>query len=315
MLEETTGASGRVAPKRLAGIPVSPGTGAEESGPVHADGSGPVRADGFTDEDMVQEEEEVRHVSAPVLPSEAEVEAHNVSHLPFRSWCSACVRGRALSLGHRRVDAKTKEAEQIPTISVDCGFFGQPEDRAHDTLLVLSVRDRKSKGIWSHPVPSKGVVYPYPARALMADLDLMVYKRVILKSDQPSIVALFDAVKNGWHGKVVPEAFPKGESKSNGEVERAVQSVHGLARTLKDILAQQSGIALESRSPMLAWLVELLLLFHKGEPHDGHTAYMRLKGKPWRVEMPSIGECVDFCRRTRHKLESRWCEVCSWESE
>ena len=160
-------------------------------------------------------------------------------------------------------------------------------------------------------MPSKGVLHPCPARALMADLDFMVYKRVILKSDQePSIVALCDAVKNGWHGEVVPEASPKGESKSNGEVERAVQSVHGLVRTLKNFLEQQSGIALESRSPLLAWLVELcsnlLLLFHKGEPHDGHTAYMHLKGKPWRLEMPSFGECFDFHRRTRHKLESRW---------
>ena len=108
----------------------------------------------------------------------------------------------------------------------------------------------------------------------------------------------------------MPEASSKGESKSIGEVERAVQSVSGLARTLKDFLEQQSGIASESRSLLLAWLVEhcsnLVLLFHKGEPHDGHTAHMRLKGKPWRVEMPSFGECVDFRRRTRHKLESRW---------
>ena len=114
----------------------------------------------------------------------------------------------------------------------------------------------------------------------------------------------------GWHDEIVPEASPKGESKSNGEVERAFQSVHRLARTLKDFLEQQPGITLESRSPLLAWLVEhcsnLLLLFHKGEPHDGHTAYMRLKGKPWRVEMPSFGECVDYRRRTQHKFESRW---------
>ena len=137
----------------------------------------------------------MRHVPVPVLPSEAEVEAHSVSHLAFRSWCSACVRGRGHSFGHRRVDAKAKEAEQIPTISVNYGFFGQPEERAHDTLLVRTVRDRRSKGIWSHPVPS--------------------------------IVALCDEVKNGWHGEVVPSS-PMGESKSNGEVERAVQSVHGL---------------------------------------------------------------------------------------
>ena len=96
----------------------------------------------------------------------------------------------------------------------------------------------------------------------------------------------------------------KGESKSNGEVERAVQSVHGLARTLKDFLEQQqSGIILESRSPLLAWLVEhcsnLLPLFHKGEPHDGHATYMRLKGRPWKIELPSFGECVDYRKRTR----------------
>ena len=66
------------------------------------------------------------------------------------------------------------------------------------------------------------------------------------------------------HGEIVPEASPKGESKSNGEVDRAVQSVHGLARTLKDFLEQKSEIALESVRPLLAWLVErcsnLLLL-------------------------------------------------------
>ena len=81
---------------------------------------------------------------------------------------------------------------------LDYGVFGQPEDRA--TRLTSSVH-RKNKSIWSHPMPSKGVTHPYPARALMADLAFMGYKRVILKSDQePSIAALCDAVKTGWHG-------------------------------------------------------------------------------------------------------------------
>ena len=200
---------------------------------------------------MGQEAQELKHVPAPILPAKAEVESHNVSHLSFRSWCSACGSGRGLSLGHRKVDTKMKEAEQQPTVSVDYGLFGQPEDRAHDTPPVLIVRDRKSKGIWSHPVPSKGVTHPYPARAPVADLDFMVYKRVIFKSYQePSIVALCDAVKNVWHDEIVPEASPKGESRSNGEVERAVQSVHGLARTSKDFVEHQSGITLESRSPL-----------------------------------------------------------------
>ena len=82
-------------------------------------------------------------------------------------------------------------------ISVDYGFFGQPEDKTHDTLRVLIVRDRKSKSVRSHPVPLTGVTHPYPA---------------CLESDQePGIVGLCDAVKNGWHGEIVPEASSKRE--------------------------------------------------------------------------------------------------------
>ena len=115
---EAVGAPGQVLPKRQAGLSVSPITrcetnltvNVEESDPVRADEFGPVRVDEFgptdADEDVVQEAEEFKHVPAPILPSKAEVESHNVSRLPFRSWCFACVRGRGLSLGHRKVDTK-----------------------------------------------------------------------------------------------------------------------------------------------------------------------------------------------------------------
>ena len=50
----------------------------EESGPVRADEFGLVRADEFgpasADEDVVQEAQELKHVPAPVLLSNAEVE-------------------------------------------------------------------------------------------------------------------------------------------------------------------------------------------------------------------------------------------------
>ena len=72
---------------------------------------------------------------------------------------------RGLRWGHRKVGTETKHAEQIPTSSVDCGFFGQPEDRAHNTLPVLIVRDRReqwhleSAGVGKlcgAPIPCKG---------------------------------------------------------------------------------------------------------------------------------------------------------------
>ena len=39
-------------------------------------------------------------VKDPMKPSAEEVAEHGKSHLPFRSWCRHCVRGRAKNRGH-----------------------------------------------------------------------------------------------------------------------------------------------------------------------------------------------------------------------
>ena len=36
----------------------------------------------------------------PLLPCAKEVEEHQLTHLPFRSWCPHCVRGRAKEMHH-----------------------------------------------------------------------------------------------------------------------------------------------------------------------------------------------------------------------
>ena len=80
---------------------------------------------------------------------------------------------------------------------------------------------------------------------------------MVLKCDnESSLVALCRAVKEDWEGDVVPENMPRHESRSNGEVERAIQSVSGLARTLKESLQIESGFTVPDSSPILAWLVE-----------------------------------------------------------
>ena len=79
---------------------------------------------------------------APEQPTTQMVEAHRASgHLPFRSWCSSCVRGRGRSLAHRK---QQKDQEVIPTISVDFGFFGSEENPNKDNP-VLVIKDRKSR--------------------------------------------------------------------------------------------------------------------------------------------------------------------------
>ena len=63
------------------------------------------------------------------------------------------------------------------------------------------------------------------------------HKRVILKSDRgAAIKALKEAVKNSPELNFGVEVSPVGDSKANGEVERASKTVQGQVRTLKSAL-------------------------------------------------------------------------------
>ena len=44
----------------------------------------------------------VRTLVSPELPSQAEIDEHNVSHLPYRSWCRFCVMGRGKADFHMK---------------------------------------------------------------------------------------------------------------------------------------------------------------------------------------------------------------------
>ena len=269
-------------------------------------------AEGADEPEFEVDEEEAHSAGVqrtPVLPSQNEIDEHNLTHLPFRDWCPFCIRGRGLSSGH--FARKTPEESQVPTISIDYCFLGDETTRDTD-LPVLVVRDRRTKSVWAHPVPAKGVENPFGAKQLLKDIESTGYKRVNLKGDQEaSIRAIMQQAKNGFQGECIIEEAPvEGHAKSNGEAERAIQMVQGMARTLKEFVEYYAEVEFKADHPALTWLVEhaatLLTLFHKGAPKDGMTAYQRLKGKTWRVPLPSWGELVEFRLRGNSKMGARW---------
>ena len=93
-------------------------------------------------------------------------------------------------------------------------------------LPIMIVNDRRSGMTASHPVPNKGVGHPHAAKALLRDVERTGYRRLVFRSDQePSAMALCAAVRDAWSGEAVIESSPVGGSRSNGQVERAVQEV------------------------------------------------------------------------------------------
>ena len=58
--------------------------------------------------------EPAKTVKNPKLPSAEEVEIHNRTHIPYRSWCKWCVAGRGRGDQH-----STKPESGIPIVSMD----------------------------------------------------------------------------------------------------------------------------------------------------------------------------------------------------
>ena len=52
-------------------------------------------------------------------PSKEEVEEHELTHMPYRSWCAHCIRGKAEAGPHR---AEEHDDEEVPLVSMDYTF-------------------------------------------------------------------------------------------------------------------------------------------------------------------------------------------------
>ena len=73
---------------------------------------------------LAEEVEIWKVLHAPVNPTAEMVDDRNVSHIPFLSGCSACMRGRAKPAGHGK--APDRDGDSIPVAAMDNGSLGCP---------------------------------------------------------------------------------------------------------------------------------------------------------------------------------------------
>ena len=115
-------------------------------------------------------------------------------------------------------------------------------------------------------------------------------------------------VQKHWTGELFTEHSPAYESQSNGEIEKANQTIQGRARTLKESLAIKSGYVIPDDSPLLAWLIEHCANLHNfyRKDTDGYTPFQRIKGRTWNIALPEFGERVEYLSRHESRWKPRW---------
>ena len=121
----------------------------------------------------------------PKAPTAEERKEHELTHLPFRSWCRHCIRERGKE---EKCPRKVRDENGIPEVHLDYMFMGDEQEER--TLALLVARERDSKATLATVVPRTGIDGWIP-RLLMAWLRKigLEFHDIIVKSDNEPALA------------------------------------------------------------------------------------------------------------------------------
>jgi hypothetical protein len=133
--------------------PVRPVEELEGSGGARGSGDG-MADDDDDDQEGPEEALAAKPARDPLAPSQAERDAHEATHLPFRSWCEECVCGRRDNPPHTR---RAPEERMVPEVLMDYAFVRRRDET--QTMTVLILKDRESRAVRAWTMRNKGVCF------------------------------------------------------------------------------------------------------------------------------------------------------------
>lgn len=138
-----------------------------------------------------EEARAARPARDPGAPTAAMREAHEATHLPYRSWCPECVAGRRDNPAHKRVP---EDENAVPEVLLDYCFVRRDGEKERETILIL--KDRRSRAIRAWVMQHKGAdTTEAVQRALKGITDFGHRGPILVKADnEPAIIALRDAL-------------------------------------------------------------------------------------------------------------------------
>ena len=187
----------------------------------------------------------------PPEPTPEMINRHNLTHLPYRSWCPHCVAARRNNAPHTR----GSRVRQKPLFCSDYCSVSDTKTESSLTTLVARMCPPKpdaAKPLFAVVCERKGAHDEYTVSRVCQFIRECGVKDFVYKSDQEaSVVAVINEVLrrsttpgDQFYGLVqtaVPENSAVGESQSNSRAERAVQTFEDMLRTYKSALEARIG--------------------------------------------------------------------------
>ena len=104
-------------------------------------------------EEIGEEARKATPMFVPRGPSDAEGRAHEIHHMPYRSWCEYCVRGRGKESPH--LSREEQADESIPVVQLDYVFLHDTGNKDAEVTF-LTMIDTTSGAMVATAVQKKG---------------------------------------------------------------------------------------------------------------------------------------------------------------
>ena len=283
---------------------------AVEGGESHDDaGPGALVAAENVVEAPIEEVAPRKVFESPPMPTQAEIDRHRITHLPYRCWCPECVE----AFGREKPHTRTQGERVLPLISCDYayqtdkGVFSRDElteDERAAALRILVAFDHATATPFAHAVPRKGADPDgYVADQIRKDVLWLGHSKVVIRSDnEPALVQVIERALIALKASGVDaprEGSVPHDPQTNGAAESAVRLIKGQLRAMLLGLERQIKARTPLDHPIVAWLVCHAAMVRTLQVigTDGLTAHQRARGGPGTTKLMSFGEiCRYKCR-------------------
>ena len=237
---------------------------------------------------------------APRAPTEQEREEHNLTHLPFRSWCHICVQAKS-----RQNHSKKLRMKQ-PVLQRDYSFMS---DKGSDTqVTLLNARDVITGMSTSVVVPNKGHSVYAEAELRRFVLDIGRTFGILQCDPEPALKAVGESVTSEVGGLSLRNSSVEW-LQAQGGVGQAQALLYSQVRALRLDFAERYDCEVPVTSPLFPWLVKhaQFLLNNFSVSTDGQTPYERRWDRKYTSAVCRFGEVVLFRLPGRvPKAEPAW---------
>ena len=231
-------------------------------------------------------------------PTEQQRAVHNLTHLPYRSWCEHCTKAKSQS---------TRQIDKQPVIQIDFFFIHTGPDVGK--RLVLTAVDIQTGLATAVLVPHKG-----RHKYSVAELKKFIYETgrtygILQYEKRPALKALATDVAKELKGMSI-RATPKNWKQTRESIGKMHQTLVEQSRTLRLQLQKRLCTEADLNQCIFPWVVKhsqfLLNRFHTHE--DGCTSYFKRWKRDYQEPLCEFGETVLFrmSGKSRDEDDTAW---------